>query len=341
MARQRWIGIVLFLAPGSALSLVLRPLRPSRRRPGPNSQAVQGAKTIIDLQPFRKTSAIRIRDDRGAEGLATLINLNPGIDAWYLLRLTWDKGAGADDYHLENAAPGTRDLLLDSGYPSGIILAEGQKRSACELWKTASRNALKDAVASGAAYAPLCGGRIYLRNPAKGYRTAIESAAEFLRDEIPAGEKIVTFVRDKFFVETYREEAKTAEEPKPSPEDRPKIRPGNGPAAARLDPRQADRIIASSHLGIDVQGSTTRGMVPGSWYPVKEGPGIYVSLIAAGMIAPEILGSYRNGRERSWMPRRRIPSYTQSHSIWINSKSSLPGERIIRGSTGPTTCSTG
>lgn len=35
-------------------------------------------------------------------------------------------------------------------------------------------------------------------------------------------------------------------------------------------------------------------MIPGSWYPVKESPGIYVSLIAAGMIAPEILGSYRN-----------------------------------------------
>jgi hypothetical protein len=296
LARQRWIGIPLSL-PLTALLVLGSPAiaaLPEMARPQAQVVAVQGAKAIIDLQPFRQTSAIRIRDDQGAEGTATLINLNPGIGAWYLLRLAWDKDAGADDYHLENATPGTRDLRLDPGYPSGIILAEGEKRSVCELWKTASRNALEDAKASGVAYAPLCEERIHLRNPAKGYRTAIESATEFLREEIPAGEKIVTFVRDKFFVETYREEAKTADEPKPSPESRPKVRPGNGPAAARLDPRQADRIIASSHLGIDAQGSTARGMVPGSWYPVKGNPGIYVSLIAAGMIAPEILNSYRN-----------------------------------------------
>ena len=60
-----------------------------------------------------------------------------------------------------------------------------------------------------------------------------------------------------------------------------------------MDPQQADRIITTSHLGLCTQKSPPEGMLPGSWYPVAEAPGIYVSLIATGMVAPEILGSYR------------------------------------------------
>jgi hypothetical protein len=42
------------------------------------------ARTIIDLQPFRHVDSIRTKDNRGGMGSATLINLNPGVNAWYL-----------------------------------------------------------------------------------------------------------------------------------------------------------------------------------------------------------------------------------------------------------------
>jgi hypothetical protein len=261
--------------------------------PGTPPAAAKGARTILDLQPFSQQSSIRITNARGEEGSATLINLNQEVNVWYLLRLSWNGGVRKEDYHLENANPHKRKILLDAAYPGGLVLQEGAGRSACDLWKTAPRNSLTEARASGATYAPLCGGACYLRNPAKGYRTAIESAAEFLRDNIPAGEKIETFLRDEFIVGTYREKAKTQEEQRQPPAGPPRVRQGNLPASAWLDPRQRDQIIASSHLGIDIGEPAPQGISPGSWYPAKDIPGVSVSLIAARMIAPEILGSYR------------------------------------------------
>lgn len=54
---------------------------------GPEVHVPLSGNTIIDLQPFRRESSIAIRDTRNAKGIASLINLNPGIDSWNLLRL--------------------------------------------------------------------------------------------------------------------------------------------------------------------------------------------------------------------------------------------------------------
>ena len=294
MTRQRCFQAFLSLLPTVFLILGIPAARALPAAPESEAPALKGVKTIIDLQPFRQTSSIAIKDARGREGTATLINLNPGINAWYLVTLDWGKGAGSESYHLESAAPRTQTVLLEADHPTGLVIAEGERRSLCDLWGTATRDSLKQARSSGAIYAPLCGGMLFLRNPAKGYRTSIESAAEFLRDNIPAGERITTFVRDTFVAETYREQAKTTEEQHPSPNGPPSVRPGGGPVAALLDPGQADRIVASPNLGIVIRTAAPRRMAPGSWYPAAENPGAYVSLIAAGQAAPAILKSYRN-----------------------------------------------
>ena len=251
-------------------------------------------RTILDLQPFRQVDSIRIGATQGQKGTATLINLNPGINAWYLLRLERGTDTEAQEYHLENSARRSQKILLDQAYPDGLVLVEEGRRSPCELWKAGSADALTQAKVSNAAYAPLCGGRISLRNPVKGYRTEIEIAAEFFRDEFPGGEKIETFVRDTFFATGYREEAKTARAPGlPGGASHPQVRPENRPAPARLDPGQTGRVITSSHLGIDVEeGPAAGSLAPGQWYPAKDSPGIYASLITAGSVAPEILHSY-------------------------------------------------
>jgi hypothetical protein len=73
----------------------------------------EAPKTILELQPFRQTNSIAIRAEEGREGTATLINLNPSINAWYLLKLAWKGGTSKTAYHLENANPQSRRLLLD------------------------------------------------------------------------------------------------------------------------------------------------------------------------------------------------------------------------------------
>ena len=262
------------------------------KEPRPESQhnLPQVSKTIVDLQPFRETSSIKIKSVRGKEGLATLINLNPNINAWYLLRLNWP-GVPEEDYHLENARPRTQRLLLDNNNPDGLLIVEKESRYACNLWGEKSSPSLTGAKRTGAAYVPVCGGRLYLRNRVKGHQTKIERVTDVLRDEVPGGEKIVGFVRDTFFKYLYEQKAEEKVESKPVG-GLPQRKTEDVPAPALLDAKKTNRSVRPNDLGIEIQESISNGMALGSWYVVKENPGIYVSVIMPEVIAPEILRSF-------------------------------------------------
>jgi hypothetical protein len=235
-------------------------------------------------------SSIKIKGAGGNEGIATLINLNPGINAWYLLRLNWP-GVPEEDYHLENAHPRTQRFLLDNNDPDGLLIVEKENKYTCNLWGEKSSRSLTRAKRTGAAYVPLCGGRLYLRNRVKGHRTNIEKATDLLRDEVPGGERIVGFVRDTFFKYLYEQKADEKVESRPV-EGLPQRETENAPAPALLDLKKTNRSVRPNDLGIEVQESGSNAMVLGSWYAVTENPGIYVSVIAPEGIAPEILHSF-------------------------------------------------
>ena len=115
------LGIVVFATAGSA-----------GRQAGPLESRLREydadvPKTIVELQQFRETHSIRITSKPGREGTATLVNLNPSINAWYLLEVTWNDGAPARTYHLENPHPHDRTLLLDEKYPFGLVIAGGRR----------------------------------------------------------------------------------------------------------------------------------------------------------------------------------------------------------------------
>jgi hypothetical protein len=151
-------------------------------------------KTILELQQFRRASSIHVRSGSGRGGVATLVNLNPAINVSYLLSVTWNASAAEQAWHLENSKPRDARIFLDEKYPSGLVIAEGDNRYSCDLFGTASpANALEQGSNSPLIYYPLCGGRLYLRNPAKGQRTALEAATEFLRNQVWGGEKVIIF----------------------------------------------------------------------------------------------------------------------------------------------------
>lgn len=289
--RETWTVRVLCWA---AALLVCLPFIDAGAAPAPDairSSTPSAAATVIDLQPLRKAASIRIRDGRGGEGSATLTDLNPGIGAWHLLRIVWERG-GTEVYHLENPDPLRQTLLLDVNFPTGIMLSLGDSRTACDLWKTGDPGSLGKARTSGSAYAPLCGGRLYLRNPARGYRTVIETTAEFLRDRIPGGERIETFIRDTIFAPGYREKARTAAG------EMPVAGPAGtgaevGPNPARLGAESLARVIDPSRLGIEIDQPPPKGLAPGRWYPAQGNPGVHVGVMTSGAVHPELLGSHR------------------------------------------------
>ena len=89
---RSYVGQGAFLCVFLAMFLVSVPWEPLCRAADQGSQA---SKTIVDLQPFRQTGSIPIKSSRGEEGRATLINLNPDINDWYLLQLNWGNRAPA------------------------------------------------------------------------------------------------------------------------------------------------------------------------------------------------------------------------------------------------------
>jgi hypothetical protein len=244
-------------------------------------------KTVVELQQFRTTNSIRVDLPDGTQAAVTLINLNPHINRWYLLRISRNDSAAQDDYHLENPFPEHQQVLLDQKSPDGLMLTQDAEALRCPLWTPFSGGVLDAARRSQQVYAPLCDGRLYLRNPAKGHRTAIEAVTDFLRDKLPGGEAIVGFVRDTFFQDAYREEAQTMAGTVPQAE----APPSDSPSSAMIDPGYADRLMVPVDLGIQLQGPAA-GMLAGRWYAVEDNPGIFVSLIQPQAVASEILQSY-------------------------------------------------
>lgn len=223
--------------------------------------------------------------------MVTLVNLNPTINAWYLLKVAWQHGSESA-YHLENPEPRSRKLMLDSKYPFGIVILEGKARYSCNLFGGGSTNALDQTRNSQLPYAPLCDGRLFLRNPVKGHRTSLEAAAEFFRKEVWCGEK-VTMVFHHLLEDSHRETAKIHTEQQSGATAVNGEMQGVLPLPAIIDPKYAGRVVTPSGLGITLENSDLAGMRPGTWYPASGNPGIYVSLIEPELTDRAILESHK------------------------------------------------
>jgi hypothetical protein len=258
------------------------------RPPSADHVASYGAnrpKSVVELQQFRELTRLPVGSDSGTRAVVTLIDLNPHIGIWYLLR--FESGNGPTlTYHLES--PGGSRLRLDPAYTTGIVVegrgSESGERFRCELWPAGSATPLQDARASGLAYAPLCGGRFYLRNTVLGRRTPKEAVVDLLRDQVWQGDQITVLVRDLFFQDAYLATSGLAKgEAKPPPVV------SNGPLAPRVSPAALDRLMVPAHLKIAFDGRSAEHMAVGRWYPAEGSPGVFVTTLRPDLVAPEVV----------------------------------------------------
>jgi hypothetical protein len=276
--------VILLLTPG-------RVVMSQTTVPSGNQAAEYAAvepKTIVALQQFRYTSRIPIKSGKGVEGTATLINLNPSVNAWYLLKLAWP-GSPESSYHLENSDPNSRKLALDPKYPFGIEIVEGKTQYPCNLFQNGS---LEQARSSQVIYAPLCDNRLFLRNAGKGHRTDLEAAAEVFRNRVWGGEKVIT-VFHHVLADSNRQTAEMHNEARGGPPAASVDTQGVLPLPALIDAQYSDRLLTPSGIGIALEASGPGGLRPGAWYSASGNPGVYVSLIAPEVIDKAILQTYR------------------------------------------------
>ena len=124
-------------------------------------------KSILALQEFRRTSSMRVKAPGGRDGVATLVDLNPRINDWYVLGLRWS-GGEETFLHLENARPDRQRLVLDPAFPSGLVVEGADGKRPCEMWSDRFPNLVRDAARARKPYVDLCGGDVLVRHRTRG-----------------------------------------------------------------------------------------------------------------------------------------------------------------------------
>jgi hypothetical protein len=230
------------------------------------------APKTIELQPFRASTRMDF-DLPGERGVASLVNLNPRINAWFLLNLQKNVGAPGVSYHLENPRPDTQALALSAG-GNGLLITVDGRDTECELWRDGQTNPLQQAQRSELPYAPLCGDRLYLRNAVAGTYTHLERVTNFLRDHVWGGERIVGFVKQEIFTDAFLEKGGVG--PASMPEAR--TASAGAPQSAHIAAASEQRTLVPEHLGIDV-GQGPKGLLLGQWYAMRDVAGMFISII--------------------------------------------------------------
>ncbi|HPQ40435.1 MAG TPA: hypothetical protein PLV45_08685, partial [bacterium] len=250
--------------------------------------AVSGPVTVIDIQPHRTATQIAISDAAGRQGIATLMNLNPQINAWFALTIQWSDAAGTVSYHLENALPRVQTLRLDTAYPQGIIIDDGHTAVQCDLWSNPELLRLKMKEQRGTAYIPLAGNKLFLRNAVDGHKSTMEWTTDFLRNYIPGGDKITNIVKQELYQDAY---LMTSDVLPGTDLDQaiPHVRPKGAPPRPVLKPEFENRFLKLPEMGIELVSEHGDKVLAGRWYEVRDVPGIYISTICPGMIADSVI----------------------------------------------------
>jgi len=252
-------------------------------------------RTILDLQPSAVTTRRSIEADDGHRGVATLVNLNPAVNAWLVLTLAWDDADEPETYHLELPEPAKVQVTLDPRSPRGVWLDAEGRSFACPLWGGSPDTPLVRAREFAMPYAPLCGGRVYLRNSTRGHKTSLEKVTDLLRRHVPGGEALTGFVREEFFKDKFAETT-PAERGTPSSRalvaDDDSLQPGHvAPPPAHLARERTDDVLWARSLGIEPEGAPDLRLPAGRWVPAAGVPGVFVSVMKPALIHPDQLAS--------------------------------------------------
>ncbi|MFN9773345.1 MAG: hypothetical protein ACK54X_12090 [Burkholderiales bacterium] len=246
--------------------------------------------SIVELQPARADARVPVS---GAAGLvaARWVDLNPAAHAWFLLTLEAPNGAVASRWHLENADPSGQRVRLEPGDGGAIAIEWADGALRCAPWSGGRASALERARTSGLSFAPLCDGRLFLRNPVRGHRSALEASTEFLRDHVPGGERVVGAVKSEVFRDAYVERGRVAPADAAAPGALPPAADG-APAPLPLRPEYAGRSVIADGLGIDVVHDASGALPLGRWLPAAGAPGVHVAVVLPAAVPdpPEASG---------------------------------------------------
>ncbi len=233
--------------------------------------------SVVEFAPMR-ASMERVDSDGGR---LRLTSLHPGVNRWYLLETTTPGGA-TRTWHFENGDAKTWTVTLTDEADPALQIAGNGENHICRPW-SGDVPELNAAANSGLPYAPVCAGRLFLRNRVQGSKTNREAVSDFLRNNVVFGDKLVNLIKGTFFEDAFLETAAFGE----ATDD-------TGDMVAALGTANLARTpVMRTQMGLPVEGAAG-GMQAGSWYKVEGSDGVFASVVQPGLIADEVLRSGGN-----------------------------------------------
>jgi len=233
-------------------------------------------KSILDLQTRRTEISVPLKGRQNES--VTLINLNPVINAWYILQINKDDKS-IESYHLENAYPGIQKLELSENGRE-LILAADSLPPYSKSWSVEIESVLAEARKIQRPFVELCEGRLYLRNPTVGKRTRKEWMTDLLRDRVKYGERITTFIKEKLFRDKYRQIGVRKKQAIENNAIDNLIKP----VKVHTETDVANLTLTTPDLNLTISVESGQGMKPGHWYPVTDYPGVFVSAVTPELV---------------------------------------------------------
>jgi hypothetical protein len=276
------------LAPVTTTPAILPSLQPFvlSREGQTEEYGAERPKSVIQLQQFREATTLEINDGADREGEATLVNLNPRANGWFLLGVEWADHLMGGVYHLENAWPERQQIALEAAHPHGLVIIDQERGPhVCDLWSASGQIDLPRAAVAGKPYVPLCDGRLFLRNPVEGRRTTKEWVTELLRSKMWEGEKIVNFVKESFYQDAFLNVSEVTK----GEGDAPAEQAEDEPFPALVDPNDANATVAAESIGLELEDATRDKLQIGRWYRVKDMPGVFLSAIQPQLVSDEVI----------------------------------------------------
>lgn len=253
--------------------------------PEPGDKKTRLERSVLDLQKDMLENAIEVGGD--GPKLVEFFNLNPAVNAWYLVKLTWNNQK-SEWYHIENPNPEIQFVNLDSKFPKGLWISDGKSEGhGCELWAQ-PKNPLFAARGANSPYAPVCNKELYVRNKIDGFRTTKEWVVEFLRSNVVGGETITNIVKETVYKDNFLIKSESAARGQ-GVQDLP-----DGPEPARISEKYKGELLAAQEMGIAVTERPREGMEAGRWYRSERQQGVFVSAIEPRAIAEDILKSNKD-----------------------------------------------
>ncbi len=247
---------------------------------------VFAAPNVVEFQKFKEKTDLRIGSNE-----IELINLNKNISSWYLITLKVPK-QNPVTLNIQTNARLVKEVVLNPDVPTGVMVEklDGTK-APCGIFDQA---VLKKQGKQG--YEMICNNLIAIRfdQPvaatfsASGIADSIRGATTWM-GLAGLGEDIANF--GKLIVNTVDSPEIKEKVGQGSVEDKQKL--VQGPPGANV--QKEGTTIGRTSLGIELNETVLpkdKQMLAGQWYPTKNFPGVYVSIINPQMVPASVLASY-------------------------------------------------